>query len=149
MSDLTTARQILQGETLTPPRGNAWCPELIEDYVWYSLDDIIEKYRDNACKISDNSARIAYNQAVATAQNILRAQGGTHYSDEGRKAPAEHLTLKVGDHVTWDGRFGKIRELDSFGWAFITMRIRIPNQPLGHQVSIRVKRNLLEKITLD
>ena len=156
MSRLDTARSILQGETLQPPRGVAAVPSLIADYTWYSLDELIQRHAKDMRCVADASARVGYNEAVNVAQNILRAQGGTHYNDAGRKEPEEHLGLNVGDYVTWVDyigydhspcqRQGKITELDSFGWAHISMRIRYPGGKLGHYVTTRAKRNLLQRI---
>lgn len=146
MNDLTIARSILQGETLQPPKGQASAPSLVADYTWYSLEELDARHARDIQTVSDASARLAYNEAVITAQDILRAQGGTHYNDAGRKETSEHLSLKVGDYVMWDDRSGRITEFDSFGWAFVTMRTKNPNGRLGHHVSIRVKRNLLQRI---
>jgi hypothetical protein len=149
MSRLDTARSILQGETLHAPRGVAAVPLLVADYTWYSLEELTRRHAADVRQMADVSASMAYNQAVSVAQSILRAQGGTHYYDAGRKEPEEHLGLHVGDYVTWDNWSGRIKELDSFGWAFVSVRIKEPNGKRGHQVSIRIKRNKLQRLTLD
>ena len=149
MSRLDTARSILQGETLQPPRGVAAVPSLIADYTWYSLEELIQRHAADVRQMADVSASAAYNEAVSVAQSILRAQGGTHYNDEGRKEPEEHLGIHVGDYVTWDNWSGRIKELDSFGWAFVSVRTKLPGGKRGHQVSIRVKRSELQRLTLD
>lgn len=149
MNRLTVSRSILQGETLHPPRGVAAVPLLIADYTWYSLEELTQRHAADVRKVADASARVAYNEAVSIAQNILRAQGGTHYNDAGRQEPEEHLGLDVGDYVTWDNWSGRIKELDSFGWAFVSVRIKEPNGKRGHQVSLRVKRSKLQRLILD
>lgn len=145
MADLTTARKILHGETLASSKGVTSHP-LIEDYTWYGLDELQSRATQLAQDASDTSARLAFSQAANIAQDVLRAQGGESFTDQTRKPPAEHLSLKPGDCVMWGDRFGHIIELDSFGWAFVAMRSREHPVKLGHHVSIRVKRNLLQRI---